>query len=70
MQGELAKMKERGLFKPLRYDQVVPDRPCISFYKTDQSYNRAIIEKVNYIDASATVRYIDFGNSETVMFSW
>ena len=70
MQSELAKMKERGLFKSLRFDMIVPNAPCICYYKVDESYNRAIVEKVNYVDASATIRYIDFGNSETVMFSW
>ena len=69
MVNELASRDKKKLFKPLKINHISSNAPCICYYATDKTYNRAIIEKVNYIDASATIRYIDYGNEETVSFS-
>ena len=42
---------------------------CIGKYSEDDLYYRAKIESLNKNDGTATVVFVDYGNSETVSIS-
>ncbi len=51
-----------------RLQKIELNKPCLSVFSLDSKLYRALIEDKNDLQQVASVRYIDYGNSENVRY--
>ena len=68
MQEEFIQAHASGTLKPIDFDSIHENKVCICSWQ-DGTFYRAIILKVDYVAYTAYVKYIDFGNEESIDFN-
>ena len=68
MQNDLAILGNSNRLENLEIHEIQPDAMCCSYFATDKRFYRTSILEVDYLEAVATVLYVDYGNKDKVDF--
>ncbi|CAF0720767.1 unnamed protein product [Brachionus calyciflorus] len=68
IQDTITQLYHTKNLRNLKLEDIEPNKLCCSFFSQDLNVYRAVILSVNYFEKNAKVKYIDFGNEETVSF--
>ncbi len=68
MQAEFIQSLESGSLQKMNISNIHENKYCVCEW-TDNTFYRAIILKCDYVNFTADVRYIDFGNEEQISFN-
>ena len=68
MQDEFIQSNGSGTLKRLNFENIHENRVCVCYWQ-DNTFYRARILKCDYIAYTALVKYIDFGNEESIEFN-